>query len=253
MTTSGERRAGDQDALLTSLSLIAANPNGVRPADLSARTGGDDERTSALLDELIARDFVQRGAEGALVLGDEFLRLAFFHQASRPETAELDPVLRTIARRFGVTAEYARLQGKDIVIRHRVGTMTDAPRYSRLIGARVPAHRTAIGKVLLAARFPTEQSLLAWGGSPVLEAHTERTINWIAALHEHLELVREQGYAVDDQEDEPGVIGVAVAAEHLGLPGGIGLSTLATRATVADLVGFSADAVRMIRRGSAES
>ena len=253
MKISGERRAGDHDPLLTALSLIAVNPNGVRLADLSARMGAGDERTSALLDELLDRDFVQSSAEGTLILGDEFLRLAFYNQANRPETAELDPLLRTIAGRFGVTAEYARLQGKDIVIRHRVGTTAEGPRYSRLVGARVPAHRTAIGKVLLAAAYPTEESLLAWAESPVLEAKTEHTINWISALHEHLELVRQQGYAVDDQEDEPGLIAVAVAAGDLGLPGGIGLSARATRVTVADLVDSSRDVLNMLRPGSADS
>ena len=66
----------------------------------------------------------------------------------------------------------------------------------------VPLHCSALGKVLLAygaAQLP--------GGT--LERRTDKTITSEAALRTELATVRTRGYAVTDEELEPGLIAVA--------------------------------------------
>ena len=98
------------------------------------------------------------------------------------------------------------------------------------VGLAVPLHCSALGKVLLAfgaAKMPAEP----------FEARTARTITTRAALAAELAEVRERGYAVTDEELEPGLVAVA-APVFAGGPvaiAAISVSAPAARMT-ADLI-----------------
>lgn len=70
----------------------------------------------------------------------------------------------------------------------------------------VPAHATAPGKVLLAHRDAWRESVLSRPLQPV----TERTVVEPEAVEREAARTRELGHAVDDEELQPGVRGVAV-------------------------------------------
>jgi DNA-binding IclR family transcriptional regulator len=74
------------------------------------------------------------------------------------------------------------------------------------IGRRLPAHATALGKALLAARPADELDALLPGPLPALTPHTitDRT-----ALHAELATIRDRGYAVDREENTEGIVCVA--------------------------------------------
>ena len=98
------------------------------------------------------------------------------------------------------------------------------------VGLAVPLHCSALGKVLLAfggAAMPTEP----------FEARTARTILTRAALGTELAAVRDRGYAVTDEELEPGLVAVAapVFAGGLTAIAAISVSAPASRLT-ADLI-----------------
>ncbi len=77
-----------------------------------------------------------------------------------------------------------------------------------LVGKRLPLYCTAVGKVLLAFLEEAERAdLLA---QLVLERRTPKTITDKEQLKAHLQQVYNQGYAVDDEELEEGLICVAV-------------------------------------------
>jgi DNA-binding IclR family transcriptional regulator len=94
------------------------------------------------------------------------------------------------------------------------------------IGLRNPAHSSAVGKVLL-SHLPEEEldNLIKEKGLP---KRTENTITDPVQLKEHLKMVRTQGYAVDDEENERGIrclaapiyneAGKAVAAISISAP-----------------------------------
>jgi DNA-binding IclR family transcriptional regulator len=81
------------------------------------------------------------------------------------------------------------------------------------VGLSVPLHCSALGKVLLAfgaAHLPSAGKL---------DRRTEQTITTEAALKTDLATVRARGYAVTDQELEPGLI--AIAAPVFGFDGAV--------------------------------
>jgi DNA-binding IclR family transcriptional regulator len=75
------------------------------------------------------------------------------------------------------------------------------------VGRHLPAHCTAGGKVLLAF-LPSEvvEPVL----SAPLVAYTENTITSPDRLREELEVVRQRGYGLDNEEFEAGIRAVAV-------------------------------------------
>ena len=104
------------------------------------------------------------------------------------------------------------------------------------VGLAVPLHCSALGKVLLAfgsATMPAEP----------FEPRTARTITTRAALAAELATVRERGYAVTDEELEPGLVAVAapVFADGMSAIAAISVSAPAVRLTP-DLIPVTAAA-----------
>jgi DNA-binding IclR family transcriptional regulator len=94
------------------------------------------------------------------------------------------------------------------------------------IGTILPAYCTSVGKALLAQQ--DEDLVHAWAATLEFNRLTPNTIASVDELMEELDRIRERGYAIDDEEREPGVrcIGApifdhehrAVAAISLGAP-----------------------------------
>ncbi len=100
-------------------------------------------------------------------------------------------------------------------------------------GRRAPAYCTAVGKAMLAA-LP-EADLHARLRRMELKPRTKRTIITPAALKSDLRSVRVRGYAVDDEENDPGVrcVGAAVYDLQGRMAAGISVSGPAFRITKA--------------------
>lgn len=104
-------------------------------------------------------------------------------------------------------------------------------------GMTAPAYCTAMGKALLATLAPQEVSTL------VAETLTQRTPNTIATIEEllaDLDQVRERGYAIDQEENEPGIgcIGAALYGFDNDVIGAVSLSTLIQNLTPVNTVVF---------------
>jgi DNA-binding IclR family transcriptional regulator len=234
------------DRVLAVLKELAEHPDGVALDDLTRAMGSPKPTVHRALGALRRAGFADRDAHGHYRLGDEFLRIAFAHHEARPEHVRVGPALDALARRFGETAHYAVLDGREIVYRAKVDPPTGAVRLTSTIGGRNPAHTTGVGKLLLAHRLDTLKAVKAWVGRSVLTRRTPRTLCSAEELHRELAATRERGYAVDDQENEIGVncVAVPVHGPSSAVPSGaVSVSALAYRTPLATLV----DAVDEIR------
>ena len=102
-----------------------------------------------------------------------------------------------------------------------------------LVGTRLPAYCTAVGQVLLAELSP--EALDAYLRRVRLVRRTERTIVDADQLRSRLQSVREQGWAIDDEEWSLGVRAVAVPIRDADTVGAIDSVCLSARASVARL------------------
>lgn len=113
----------------------------------------------------------------------------------------VQPILDRVVAETGLTAHFAVLDGDTAAyIAKRDGA--GAIQMTSRVGWRAPLHCTAVGKVLLGA-----------GGIPDglrLSRQTANTITEHDALAKAVDRVRQQGFALDDEELLPGLRCVAV-------------------------------------------
>lgn len=85
--------------------------------------------------------------------------------------------------------------------------------YGLHLGARLPAHATSTGRVLLAALPPAE--LKIWLDGKWLARLTPHTVTEVAALLALLDQVRQQDFCIASEEHELGVHAVAVPLRNM--------------------------------------
>ena len=147
-------------------------------------------------------------------LGVRALRLASSHLAQDRDMQILHEAMRELCDSTGETVQLARLAGDEIVYlaqfpgRHPV-------RLVSAVGERLPAHATALGKALLAARTDEELQLML--ESP-LAALTVNTITDWPRLQAALAATRERGVAWDDEEASVGLTCAATVVPSAVLP-----------------------------------
>lgn len=128
-------------------------------------------------------------------LGSEAVRNHWFHRIAYPRLNEL-------ARVSGAVVHMAYLDGTDAVYWEKIGASAFSTQLTTRIGARRPAYRTALGKVLLAAEPP---ELLDSAAFDVLAPVTARTLTSREALRTEIDRARSEGIAHDRGESLPGI------------------------------------------------
>ncbi|HEY4276825.1 MAG TPA: IclR family transcriptional regulator C-terminal domain-containing protein [Conexibacter sp.] len=141
------------------------------------------------------------------------------------------PHLERLVSEVDESSEASILDGDEIVYVARVPS-TAALTIAINVGARMPAHATSMGKVLLAS-LPDDQ-LEQYLERASLQRILPHTVTDATQLREQLESVRATGYALVDQELEEGLIAVAAPVHDRGggIAGAINLSTHVMRRTV---------------------
>lgn len=126
------------------------------------------------------------------------------------------PYLEELRDRCDESVNLAVRDGSDIVyIERLLGSQSLGMRAE--VGTRSGLHCTALGKAILNAVPGSERERII--GQLSYEALTPHTLTTSQALCENLHQTREQGYALDDEENEIGARCVASAVyNHLGYP-----------------------------------
>ncbi|SDQ92102.1 transcriptional regulator, IclR family [Curtobacterium sp. UNCCL20] len=242
------------DRVLAVLVELARHHEGTTLDDIAQNIEGSKPTVHRALASLCRAGLAQQDARGHYVLGDEFLRMAFTHHAARPDHLRIQPILERLAERTGETTHYAVLDGRSIVYRAKVDPTRGSMRLTSTIGGRNPAHTTGVGKLLLAYALRSEDDIHEWIGDRPLERPTDRSITAVEAMHAEFQLIRERGYALDDQENEMGVNCVALPYFRTSstVPdGGVSISGIAHRTRIEDLVN-DLPALRHIVEGQAK-
>lgn len=133
------------------------------------------------------------------------LGAGYFASSSLPEIAY--PVMGEVVARTGETCSLGVLDGAEVIHVARVEERRPLPDAVR-VGTRLPAHATAVGRVLLASLGPTAlQEFLDAGPR---ERFTPHTIVESLPLRQRLEEVLARGYDLSLEELHPGMIAAAV-------------------------------------------
>lgn len=143
-------------------------------------------------------------------LRPQVLTLGHAYLSSTPLAVVAQPYLDEVSRVLRESCSAAVLDGDDIVYVCR-SAETRIMSISLLVGTRLPAYCTAMGHVLLAQL--ADDALDAYLERVALVARTDRTITSAARLRKALGQVRNQGFAMLDQELEVGLRSIAVPVQ----------------------------------------
>ena len=202
---------------------------------LTGMTKPTAHRIVSLLVEMgfLERDHFDRGyIEGGSLVGLAHRTLA----AAAPRSLR-HTILKRMSELVGETCNYGVLSGGEVIYLDRVeGKWPLGLRFDA--GSRVPAHCTAIGKLML-SRLPEAQSKATISAMP-RPSYSANTIIGTEELLEALVEIRRDGIGTDNQEFMHGVVCVAVpvTGEEGRSFGGIAISAPEARMTLNEMLGF---------------
>ena len=189
----------------TLLECLASNGGTLSLSDLASTSGLPQATIHRVLKTLTLHGYVRREGK-TYSLGPNLIFLGRI--ASEMLGAWARPTLLRLAEEIGETANLAVLDADDVVYLAQVPSDRYFLRMFTQVGRRLAPHATAVGKVLLGQLEPAKLDwIIKYRGLPEV---TSRTISNEATLKQQLELIRMQGFAVDDGEHELGVRCVAV-------------------------------------------
>jgi IclR family acetate operon transcriptional repressor len=212
-------------AILSYVARADVQPDGLTLADLATGLNINKSTVLRLVKPLCDAHLVERAdPSGRYRLGPEtaYLGQTYLERLDLRSTAH-----DSMARLMEASQETVHLvvfDPPDVVYVDKV----EAPQPIRMvsrIGSRQPVFCTAVGKAFLAHASEQIVRLVIDAGLP---ARTPRTITSEARLRAELDVIRAQGYAVDDVENEPDIrcvggpifdhMGTVVAAASISGP-----------------------------------
>lgn len=140
-------------------------------------------------------------------LKPKILSLGYSYLSSTPLTVSAQPCLNNISRTLNESCSLAVLDNGEVLYVARSAT-------SRIMsialntGSRLPAYCTSLGRVMLSCL--SEEALNNYLAHIKLRAYTDRTVVSVARLREILIEVKENGYAMVEEELEVGLRSIAV-------------------------------------------
>lgn len=179
-------------------------------ADIADRLGMSRSTTHRYVTTLLALGYLRQGARRKYRLGLRVtaLGMSALNETSLREHAHAD--LAELAHRSGYATSIAVLEDEEIVYVDRVQGFRRRQRIPGPdvgAGSRLPAHGTALGKVLLAHLPENERRrVLSHAG---LERVGPNTIVTKSELRDELAQILEEGLAVEDEELVGGRIAIA--------------------------------------------
>ncbi|GAA1240550.1 IclR family transcriptional regulator [Prauserella halophila] len=188
-------------------------------SELAASSGLPLPTIHRLIRTLVASGYVRQNATRRYALGARLIRLG--EQASLQFGTWARPLLAELVEQVGETANLAVLERDEVVYVSQAPSKHSMRMFTE-VGRRLLPHGTGVGKALL-AQLPAEEvrELLDRTGMPAYTEHTHTDTDTFLA---HLAEVAEQGYALDESEQELGVRCIAVPVPGIPTPTAVSVS-----------------------------
>lgn len=173
---------------------------------LAKRLGVAKSTAHRLASTLVAEGFLEQNpADGRYRLGLLLFALGAQVRRRMDVSEQAVPLLHELSTRSGETVHLAVLHDAQILYLRNIDS-PHAVRTRSYLGVRMPAWCTSEGRALLAYSPPL---VVAQVLRAKLQPRTANTVTDKARLTQLLAQVRDSGYALDDEESEHGMRGVA--------------------------------------------
>jgi DNA-binding IclR family transcriptional regulator len=213
------------DRGLRILALLAESRTPIRVAEVARLLGLPRSATYELVHTLSMHDVIRQLDTGEVALGPALLSLGNAYGAELDLEQLAHETVARVTAESDETSQVGVLDGREVYYIAKA----DSPRSLSLastVGVRLPAHCTALGKILL-AMLPGDELERRLALSP-LERLTEQSITDAEELRQRLREARSQRFAWEECESNPNVAcvaapvlndqGIAIAAISVSLP-----------------------------------
>ena len=210
-----EKRIQSVDRALDILELYLHSPEELSVKEISEAMGLSKSTVHGLIKTLEQRGYLKQNPGNMKYrLGMKLFSLGNVVADHLDIRRIARPVIRRLVDNIKETVHLAVLNGDEVVYTEKVEGPGALRMYSQ-VGRRVPVYCTGVGKVILA--FQDEETVERLLSKETLRALTPHTITDKAKLKAHLAAIREQGYALDNEEIELGLRCVAAPIyDHQG-------------------------------------
>lgn len=187
---------------LAILELVANSRSGLTFSQISRQLDFPKSSIHCMLLTFEREGYLRRSEDtGRFFCGTKLVRLANNAMQGAILRERAAPVLRTLMDHTGMTVHMAILEtGAAMLIAkvERIGSH----KVATWVGKRIDVHCTSLGKCLIAKVPESEvERLISEHG---MLRHNENTIVSVVRLKQELAKVRQQGWAIDDEEEEIG-------------------------------------------------
>ncbi|MEY4021303.1 MAG: hypothetical protein RI960_315 [Pseudomonadota bacterium] len=191
------------ERMMALLDALASYPDPVSLKELASATGLHPSTAHRILNDMVAKRFVDRSEPGTYRLGMRLLELGNIVKSRLNVREAALPYMQALHRKTQQTVNLSVRQGDEIVYIDRAFSERSGMQVVRAIGGRAPLHLTSIGKLFLSV--DDAKLVRAYATRTGLAGNNKNSITDLAKLERELSLVRARGYARDNEELELGV------------------------------------------------
>lgn len=201
------------DRALRIIEFLAENPIGAGITEISKSLGLSKGTVHRLISTLKERDFAYQSSNTELYrLSYKILYLYNCISNNIDMFKVSRPIIRKFADKVDATVHLATLDEKrsNIVYIDRIEPMNSQKPFvmSSRVGKKAPCYCTAAGKMLLSQYSDDEIRDIMKGEE--YKTYTDKTIKNIDEFLEEIHKVRKQGYALDENEYDHGIICISI-------------------------------------------
>ena len=179
------------------LELLAQAQEPMSLTDIVKQSGMSKTTVFRLLQTMCGRCYAEKNKDGGYSVGPKLIETASCHINGLELQTESKPVLAELRRKLNLSVHLGILDGHEIVYLEKMDIYPTMRLYTQ-VGYRSPAYCSSMGKCLLSCLSGTELNKALYACP--FERFTPHTITNFNDFKKLLKVVRERGWAMDDQE-----------------------------------------------------
>ena len=198
---SDDKNVQSVERALDIIESVADAQDGKNLTEIAADTGMHKSTAYRLIGTLLKRGYLLKTGSGDYRIGHKLIYVMSYYINELDLQTEARPYITEISSHLGLSAYLGILDGEGVIYLEKVsGPFIRRAFYQA--GMRVPAYCSSLGKCLL-SNFSAEELGRVMADCSFIR-FTPKTIPDMDSLHRELSKVRQQGWAMDDEEYEPG-------------------------------------------------
>lgn len=239
------------EKLLTLIEVLSVQPEAVKLQDVARQASMNASTTLRFLMALEKKGYVIQDDAGRYSLTFKFCGIANNIKIHTNIRNICLPYMKDVSQYFGETVNLSVEEDMSVVYLEVIQCAWQSLCTTQRIGKAAPLHCTGVGKLFMLGH--SEEEIQRLYDKRGFTKYTENTLETVEQIMDELQKIRQQGYAIDDEECEIGMRCVAVPIrDYTGkVIAGLSVSGPATRMTpdnIQDKVSYLLEVSKQISR-----